>query len=383
MNDSPTYMLDQALIAVLVKRIAALTERGEIDRALEDFSHLERLEARTPTGQIDEAVAVLLPRLPPGDPRRATLTQEVEKLKVTRQALALTRARKGAVANAIANPALRPYDKTVWAVPELALSDTGTLTPMSGWPFEPLYAGAWQAVRQPEEATALMARAGLALGGDPFFESSLERRILALRIARPRCYRDVVLAEVLLGDLRTGLAATPCSALILLSPDGATFLAGTSPTLHAYNAVPGRLHLDSAEEAEDYLRFFCGAVHGEEGPFTLTDNEAQLRARVKPGRAAPGQIPAVPALKLKRMLHAADADDPVLWEAIAGVHYAYALFSARFVIHRSGMIEMPEDEPIWTGEGMLWQPRFRSGLRLLSEDESPKDQPAGDGGARA
>lgn len=128
-------------------------------------------------------------------------------------------------------------------------------------------------------------------------------------------------------------------AHVLLTPKGNPVLNGTSPVIHELNAT-GLLHLDSAEQAAAYLRFFCGAVVGTEGPFTIIERADQVWLAPDASPALRGQI----AAKLSPPHFTPDPKGG--WRAQAVVSYSDALFVADFHIQLNGVVEMLNDTPI-------------------------------------
>ncbi|MDQ6780104.1 MAG: hypothetical protein M3Z37_02985, partial [Candidatus Eremiobacteraeota bacterium] len=126
-----------------------------------------------------------------------------------------------------------------------------------------------------------------------------------------------------------------------------------------------RLLLDTAEAAADYLRFFTGAVQGEEGPFTIAESLAPLLERTIPGqdRPDPASLPAIEPVVMTLVPTTGTHMQASRWRARAIVHYGPALFRAQFEIESTGMVQMLDDEPVWDTRGRLRQPRFRGAMR--------------------
>lgn len=128
---------------------------------------------------------------------------------------------------------------------------------------------------------------------------------------------------------------------ILLDPSGYSVLNGTSPVIHDHNeAAP--IRLDTADQAAAYLRFFCGAVAGEEGPFSIIEKAEDLWLE----KVADPSIRAQAAAKLIPLEIKADPEGD--WRARAVVSYSNALFIGSFLIKRNGVVEMLDDQPIMT-----------------------------------
>lgn len=109
---------------------------------------------------------------------------------------------------------------------------------------------------------------------------------------------------------------------------------GHSAAIHEMNRVePPKLEREA--DAIAYLKFFCHAVHGEEGMFAIIDNEAALRAHVPESAFDPQQI--------RRASASMTRGENGLWTGRAFVRYGKALFDAAFQITPSGMVEMLSD----------------------------------------
>jgi hypothetical protein len=126
-----------------------------------------------------------------------------------------------------------------------------------------------------------------------------------------------------------------------LAKQGRMFLLdGSSAPIHDANeADPISI---TEPKVLDYLRFFCYFVHGDEGPFLIVEDL---------------NYPALDKAKMddatRRVIEGAvrpaafeGKTDDGNFEASAMVLYGNALFSARFSISATGMIEMIDDEPI-------------------------------------
>jgi hypothetical protein len=167
-------------------------------------------------------------------------------------------------------------------------------------------------------------------------------------------------------------------------------LDGTSLPIHEINRIPGELNLVE-DTADEYLRFFCSAVHSQDGPFLILD-ENNYEVVVGDNTAVSE------ALKREFQLGIRSEADPELEGEFARlsnpfprssikrrkacVFYSSALFRAWFVIDDSpqnpGMVQMVDDEPILTGLKVNI-PRYSDGslfvLSVLIEKEPPRIPP--------
>ncbi len=223
--------------------------------------------------------------------------------------------------------------------------------PAGDWPIPPLVDGEWTAAAPEEAADVLVAARGLLPGG---LGAGLSR-VDAVRRHRLPFYDQGVLYEARV------VGGESCAGYLTLvrHREGTTLLGGTSTPIHEINAkLP--VQLDDPERVLAYLRFFCAAVHGDDGAFTLfedperllptaalrAEDAARAKAEVRPlelaGAAAPGEA----------------------WEAAAVVKYSSALFEASFRVERTGMTVMSGDLPIAANLAVRSE-RFSGGLRCL------------------
>ncbi len=112
-------------------------------------------------------------------------------------------------------------------------------------------------------------------------------------------------------------------------------LKGTSPPLHEVNAkAPVQLNV---ENVKDYLRFFCYFVHG---PFLITESLQQAEIpEIKDDKEREEFLFNMHPIKFNGM-------DKKNFLLTSTVWYKNALFTARFCVQPTGMLDMIEDEPL-------------------------------------
>ncbi|MFC3714303.1 hypothetical protein ACFOMD_17170 [Sphingoaurantiacus capsulatus] len=215
------------------------------------------------------------------------------------------------------------------------------------WPTPPLMTGTWHQL----DATLTVALRDRLVGTEvrcrPLVYSG---KMLAYRVQPLPFWPGWMWADAL-QETEMGLA----SAAFLYGPFGALPIEGASALVHDINDT-GILKLADEGAVIAYLRFFCSAVRGTDGPFHLIEDSARF------AELTGGPVPEVVAT------HAAPiAITPIDsgWHADATVIYANDLFRTRFAIGFSGEIEMIDDEPLSTGldpmnivfDGMRSRPR--------------------------
>ena len=107
------------------------------------------------------------------------------------------------------------------------------------------------------------------------------------------------------------------------------------------------MRVTGPEQAADYLRFFCDAVHGEEGPFSVIESREQVLRRASSTSAETGQAmhdDLVEGLRPVELSLSPGDGSGFCFEEI-GIVYAGLLFRARMKVFPSGLIEMLEDNP--------------------------------------
>jgi len=126
-----------------------------------------------------------------------------------------------------------------------------------------------------------------------------------------------------------------------LAKQGRMFhLDGTSAPIHEANES-GPIKV-TAENALDYLRFFCFFVHGEEGPFVVLESIDD--AAIDHGKLDETTRGIIEGAVLPASYEGPGENNALL--ATSVVLYGDALFSARFAMTEDGMIEMIDDDPI-------------------------------------
>lgn len=216
------------------------------------------------------------------------------------------------------------------SVPELV---TPAAVP-DGWVAPPLIVGDWRDLPMAEAVPLLIRYAQKA-------ESDRQRRLftehwpVSVRAMRPRFYPGWILAEaqVMLPDGVAGLLA------FLYGPGGITTIDGSSAPIHDLNGT-GALVIKEPAVALDYLRFFCSAIHGDEGRFQIVETAFDL---------LPGEDPAARAKVLAVSKSLREAGVLAMQDSYIGhgsVLYGGSLFHAKFAIRSTGSITMIDDEPV-------------------------------------
>lgn len=180
------------------------------------------------------------------------------------------------------------------------------------------------------------------------------------------CYPGWVLAEA---DVAAG-AGEIATVDLMYGPGVIWLVDGTSLKFHLLNtgqlsATPGAAPLPSplaplgADVAgPQYLRLFCGAVWGAEGPFTLIDDAAH--PVLAGADDSDGWRDRIAPLSMQAR------GDELLADAVVG--YGQDVFRARFRLDQ-GLVTMEDDEMI--ARGVLQSRRHRAPLRDLRPAAEP------------
>lgn len=330
MKASAAMRVEIAIAKALSDRIlkAATFEGVEAD-----LETLRALHARTPSEALPLALSHLVEFLDNDDPRRSGLVKEGQS--------ALQQARKADQRRSTSEqsrPFVVPPTEYKQVPPR---SSALVLDPESGWHLPPAFSGEWTELRSGEAEDAV-DRVRSA-----FPEAWSEEVVMGVRAVRRipmSCYSGFDVVEVLFQfEDRPRI-----SQLVLLGLKIAVWITGDSGSLHQLNALrdeDGEPHLDIStdDRAAEYLRFFCGAVYAEEGPFRVVASAAELGTHMKPDvdYAVPDDVFA--ATPMKRV---EGETSELAWQTDVTVLYANHLFRAKFQIQRSGMVVMAEDEPL-------------------------------------
>jgi len=165
--------------------------------------------------------------------------------------------------------------------------------------------------------------------------------------------------SVRLCQLRVEKDEMSASLVLLRGETDHWTLDGTSAPFH-HLAQEGQLIL-TPDTAEDYLRFFCLTVYGEEGPFLIVDPpEVSGDAEDENGDAGP------PYANLIEPLQLIEEDETGTFFFKGTVFYGATLFGCRFSIPQTGVIEMLDDEERAAG---LPSDAFEPELTLTSTGE--------------
>lgn len=128
-----------------------------------------------------------------------------------------------------------------------------------------------------------------------------------------------------------GIRGVSATRVYLIPQAGpAVFLNGTSNPVHEFNLIGG-LDLSTADKAASYLRFFCAVIWGEQGAFRIVEFGSDL-----PSGASQQVRDAVHPLSVQP--HARG------WITRATFLYGDQVAEADFVIERTGLVEMLQDE---------------------------------------
>lgn len=238
--------------------------------------------------------------------------------------------------------------KGFWQFWRMSKSRSQKATPPA-WPVPPMITGDWRDL-DAETTEAFRIR---------LIEAQSRPRVIAhsgplqaFRLFPLTCYPGFLSVDLLVGG-----EAGPRALWFLYGPQGPFPITGESALLHDLNDR-GLLALNDEAAATEYLRLFCSAVQGEEGPFYIVESVQRYADLTGYEINLPD-----PLFSLLKPLSAQATLDG--WLIRGQVLYGDQLFSTQFSLSRGGLVEMIEDEmlggpkfgPVFTVDGPLRAPK--------------------------
>jgi AAA+ superfamily predicted ATPase len=177
------------------------------------------------------------------------------------------------------------------------------------------------------------------------------RQLVSARCADVQFYAHHLLVELKFA----GTGATEC-VYGLDSPDRTMLLDGTSAPIHETNESESLILTD--ETVEDYVRFFFFFVRSDSGTFVLIESPEDIDLHA-PEETDGGEPESDPAERLRELrakikpLRIRANHDHGGWVVQCAVAYDGSLFVAKLEVSPGGEVEMLDDDPIATIEGLL------------------------------
>ncbi len=131
---------------------------------------------------------------------------------------------------------------------------------------------------------------------------------------------------------------------LLFAGDDALWLDGTSTAMHDANAAEALALTDAT--VLDYVRFFLFFVRGDSGAFTLIESAEELAPKTVSVETLAARRAEIAPFRLRE-----PGADGRLGVA-ATIAYGDALFAAVFAVTPNGNIEMVDDDPLATLDGL-------------------------------
>ena len=226
------------------------------------------------------------------------------------------------------------------------------------WPLPPFFRADWQD-EGPAELADTIARLASALPkhGSPPSRLIENQALRSRRVALP-FYPGWNAVEVLI-ELDSELA----SLMALESDQHVVLVDGSSSQIHLLNQQCP-IAIETHQQAEAYLRIFCGAIHADKGPFRIVASSKDLAVYARPGEAI-------------RLAQAQERVLPITvkpgeegsWIASAQILYSDALFATTLEIHANGGVTMIDDAPQTTGLPVVTE-FIADGLRRVHQRRS-------------
>lgn len=212
------------------------------------------------------------------------------------------------------------------------------------WILHPPIAGDW--VDLPQDKATILQRRLLEVA-----PIAPEYAVELVRLAPLDFYPGWLLCDIQVrsasdaADARNSAPFRRAIFSYLYGPDGFTGLSGHARLFRDHNLRHG-IDLRSARKRQNYLRFYCFFVRGDEGPFEIIEFDTALEFGDK---RDPTELEAIratvrPLRKSRPPKNQAIRHGAHFYEAC--MYYDRSLFSAKFSLHQSGAVEMVDDDPL-------------------------------------
>ena len=359
MNDRHTSTLDASLAGALLDRL----KEADPESQKVDLDRIRHFSARGQTRYLREALQYLIGVSDSTSATRRNLEAELNSLPQEEQPQEkpLT-----------ALPATLPTQLVTIPDP-LPKTQQITLQPLgkSPWPVPPLFAANWQEMSEGELTTAIVCAPACFPEIFPADDFTVAR---AGRSAQLPHYPEFTAVELFLSNAE----GEGFSHLGVYGKGKALLINGASNGIHEFNAEqlaeenqPANQPLDlrSSDQAKSYLRFFCGCVHAEDGPFSIIETAEQLQARWTESTVPDETLNQITPLTVTVDKNETTDTENLTWNAKATVLYSNSLFAAQFIIRSSGMVEMPDDESIAT-ELPILRDGFLRNFRIAGDNST-------------
>jgi hypothetical protein len=244
---------------------------------------------------------------------------------------------------------LRWYEMAAEQGDELAQSNLRKL--QAGFVLKPLILGPWRTVTGRERRTEI---GRLRSGG--ILEQAGASDVRRLRRLDLNFYEGASLFELEVGrpKERLGILA------YIHFGDQTVLVNGKSNQIHELSAN-APIRIETTQQAVAFLRFFMGAIQGEEGIFRLIDGEGDLLWLAS---ATPEQRKMAQSLIQRLEVETSSSGG---WHAHGTVGYGKMLSSVNLWLKPNGMMEMTDDSPLATGLPVSIERYDDQGIRIQVE----------------
>lgn len=214
------------------------------------------------------------------------------------------------------------------------------------WILDPIAPGDWQSATQDEEPV-LRALAASHL-------RDVLDVIEGMRCLRPSFYEGVLLVEVQMA-LKTGQHI----ASFYVTDTHTALFNGAADVVHELNAA-GHLNITD-QTVLDYLKFFCLAIQGDDGPFRIVTHGSEI-----PGwEFLSADTKRVVEEAAMEPVAGRDIENADSYRVPACVKYSHSLFHTDFRVSKNGTVEMLNDEIVLQGINFTPEHFGPQGLRTL------------------
>jgi TPR repeat protein len=219
----------------------------------------------------------------------------------------------------------------------------------TGWVLAPLFAGPWRTLSGAERRAEITN-----LKSAKVLEDIVAADVRRLRKLDLDFYPDAAIYELEVGRPTGKLGIFT----YIRHRDRLVRVDGRSAQVHDLSAR-APIRIDTIQRAISYLRFFLGAIQGDEGIFRLIDGEQDLHwlasasAEARDGRR----------LRIERLEVEPSASGG--WRAHGTVEYSDVLFGANLWLKPDGAVEMTDDTPLGTALPVAVERFDEKGIRVL------------------
>lgn len=163
-----------------------------------------------------------------------------------------------------------------------------------------------------------------------------------IRTKKLECYENWQLCEAVFEPLADDVRGFAVISFMMDVRNGSLFfLNGLSRSLTNFN-IRADLRLETAEQASDYLKFFCAHVWADLGAFRIVESKAEILGFAHTSTTLPKAVNPVTITR-------GTPDSP--WLAETHVLFAQELWKASFLVQPDGVVDITDEQSLGYLEG--------------------------------